>query len=329
MPKRTSNNRCVLILEDEHMIRKSLKKSLRRQRLDVRDASSGRQALKLFNKQPRPSLVLCDIELEGDDDGIRAVEEMKRKEPALRVVYLTAFGNEQNRKRSAEAGITAEAWIDKNSKWLERAIATVTDTFALDEVSRRHTALCRWAKDEDIERAALIRLLKQLSPAEFDPKFAQKQQIAPPKPVFKRKSIGTIPLAEVIGQLRGLWDQVETGYGDIAFRDAYWESFQNVAKERLWTACVRQQNDRYRKQLVQQFMAAISKLQAHQLAPKTVTALRLALERLASDNISHSDVIQCDDAWRSAKVQTLPSFRQLLAKWETLYSVEAVNYQGK
>jgi two-component system, cell cycle sensor histidine kinase and response regulator CckA len=89
----------ILIVEDEIIIARELEARLTKLGYDVVGiASSGREAVEL-TEQEQPALVLMDIVLKGDMDGIEAAGEI-RKRCAVPVIYLTAYTDETTLRRA-------------------------------------------------------------------------------------------------------------------------------------------------------------------------------------------------------------------------------------
>ena len=89
----------ILIVEDETIVAEDLAKKLRRLTYTVAGVTgSGEEALTLA-RDLRPSLVLMDIRLAGDMDGIEAAERIRR-EFDLPVVYLTASSDRATIQRA-------------------------------------------------------------------------------------------------------------------------------------------------------------------------------------------------------------------------------------
>ena len=83
----------ILIVEDEAVVAQDLHQQLAELGYDpVAVAATGEEALVLA-KQLRPELVLMDIKLPGEMDGIRAAQIL-REQFDLPVVYLTAYSDE-------------------------------------------------------------------------------------------------------------------------------------------------------------------------------------------------------------------------------------------
>lgn len=82
--------RQVLIVDDEENIRKFLAKSLQREKFEVRVAGNGAEAFHQFEKE-RPDLVVLDVRL-PDTNGIEILRNLRRRDPDLPIIIVTAFG---------------------------------------------------------------------------------------------------------------------------------------------------------------------------------------------------------------------------------------------
>jgi CheY-like chemotaxis protein len=81
----------VLIVEDERIIAMDLKFKLSRLGFCVKAAvPSGEKALD-FLKQIRPDLILMDIMLEGQLDGVETTKQICQHHQGIPVIYVTAF----------------------------------------------------------------------------------------------------------------------------------------------------------------------------------------------------------------------------------------------
>ena len=93
----------ILIAEDEAIVAIALDRALRQMRFSVIGiADTGEEAIRLAEER-RPNLVLMDIKLKGDMDGVEAAAQIQARYD-VPVVYLTAYADDQMLQR---AGLTA------------------------------------------------------------------------------------------------------------------------------------------------------------------------------------------------------------------------------
>ncbi|MCA9903777.1 MAG: response regulator [Anaerolineae bacterium] len=89
----------ILVVEDEGIVALDIQNRLRRQGYTpIGRASSGMEALALV-KEHRPDLVLMDIRIQGDMDGIETAQKIQETYD-IPVVYLTAHTDEQTVQRA-------------------------------------------------------------------------------------------------------------------------------------------------------------------------------------------------------------------------------------
>ena len=89
----------ILIVEDEAILAMVYMKQLRELGYqDVGLAFSGEDALNAMEKG-RPKLILLDIKLRGDLDGIEVAEIIRRRH-AVPIVYITAYSDPETLRRA-------------------------------------------------------------------------------------------------------------------------------------------------------------------------------------------------------------------------------------
>jgi two-component system, response regulator PdtaR len=89
----------ILIVEDERITAEDMKKALNSVGFEVPAiVSSGEAAIKAAEKF-KPDLVLMDIKLEGEMDGIQAAEKIRSK-LGIPIIYLTAYSDEKTVQRA-------------------------------------------------------------------------------------------------------------------------------------------------------------------------------------------------------------------------------------
>ena len=81
-------NATVLVVDDEDLIRWSLRERLRTDGYEVLEAGTGRAALEQFKEGV--DLVLLDYRL-PDTDGLSVLRELKKLDPDILVILLTSF----------------------------------------------------------------------------------------------------------------------------------------------------------------------------------------------------------------------------------------------
>jgi len=89
----------ILVVEDENIVAKEIQKSLIDLGYRISGlVSSGDEAIRSAEKM-RPDVVLMDIKLKGEQDGIETAEEIKNRFD-IPVIYLTAYADEDTLHRA-------------------------------------------------------------------------------------------------------------------------------------------------------------------------------------------------------------------------------------
>lgn len=119
----------ILIVEDEAILALDLKAKLRHEGyVVVGVASTGARALELFSQQ-RVDLVLCDIHIKGDWDGIETSRRLLA-ERATPLIYLTAFSDTATLERAKQTAPAAYLVKPVNIAQLRIAIELAISNFA-------------------------------------------------------------------------------------------------------------------------------------------------------------------------------------------------------
>jgi len=83
----------ILVADDSLFMRMTLKNNLPEE-YEIVEADSGAKTLKQFEKE-KPDLVLLDIVMpEGEEEGVRVLQEIMKTNPEACVVMITAVGQE-------------------------------------------------------------------------------------------------------------------------------------------------------------------------------------------------------------------------------------------
>ena len=89
----------ILVVEDERITAEDMRKALNSVGYEVPAiVSSGEDAIKV-SEEIKPDLVIMDIKLEGEMDGIEAAEKIRSK-LGIPIIYLTAYSDEKTVQRA-------------------------------------------------------------------------------------------------------------------------------------------------------------------------------------------------------------------------------------
>ena len=102
----------ILIVDDDQHIRRLYKEELEEDGYEVVVASSGTEAMELFERED-PDLVTLDI-LMPDVDGIKSLRQMKEKKPRIPIIMSTAYDY-----RDDFAVWASEAYVVKSAELTE------------------------------------------------------------------------------------------------------------------------------------------------------------------------------------------------------------------
>jgi two-component system cell cycle sensor histidine kinase/response regulator CckA len=84
----------VLVVEDNAQVRRTIVKSLRANGYAVIEASDSYEAFEVIESRPGAvSLVVTDLVLSGVN-GVELARTIQRREPGIRVVYMSAYGDD-------------------------------------------------------------------------------------------------------------------------------------------------------------------------------------------------------------------------------------------
>lgn len=117
----------VLVVDDEKDFVETLVKRLKGRDIDATGITSGEGALELLKRQPF-DVVILDIRMPGGMDGIETLREMKRIQPRIEVILLTAHATVESSIQGLELGafdflvkpVQMEDLIVKMAQALER-----------------------------------------------------------------------------------------------------------------------------------------------------------------------------------------------------------------
>ncbi|HOD24820.1 MAG TPA: response regulator transcription factor [Polyangiaceae bacterium] len=126
-PQPTVTKKTVLVVEDEPTLVMGLQDVLEFEGYDVVVAPTGREGVSLANLR-KPDVVLLDLML-PDINGYQVCEEIRRRDPFMPIIMLTARSQEADKVRGLDAG----------------ADDYVTKPFSIAELTARIRAIVRRA----------------------------------------------------------------------------------------------------------------------------------------------------------------------------------------
>ncbi|MBD3178674.1 MAG: response regulator [Candidatus Latescibacteria bacterium] len=94
--------RKILIVDDEQTIRWSLGESLKSEGYTVEDTENGNKGLKSFSEDPA-DLAILDLKL-PDTNGIELLKEIKKMDPDVPVIMMTAYGEIETAVEAIKCG---------------------------------------------------------------------------------------------------------------------------------------------------------------------------------------------------------------------------------
>ena len=105
----SSRSASILVVDDEpdvaELFRQCFRREVRQGTYVMHFAASGEQALERLAGEIEPQLIviLSDINMPGMD-GLSLLAEIKRRFPDLPVMMITAYGDDERRRRAADYG---------------------------------------------------------------------------------------------------------------------------------------------------------------------------------------------------------------------------------
>lgn len=99
----------ILIVEDDPIIRQTVDYAMRRAGFTTRSSGDGVEALQIAT-ETRPDLILLDLMLPGID-GFEFADRIRRVDPEVAIIMVTALGEQGDTVRGLEAG--ADDYVTK------------------------------------------------------------------------------------------------------------------------------------------------------------------------------------------------------------------------
>ncbi len=132
----------VLLVDDEAIVAKDLEFSLRRFGYTVSGtASTGAEAISQTESQ-RPDVVLMDIRLKGDMDGVDAARQIRTRHD-VPIIYLTAYADDTTLARAGETSPYGYLVKPYQEKELHATIETALHRHQIERQIKREERRCR------------------------------------------------------------------------------------------------------------------------------------------------------------------------------------------
>jgi len=125
----------ILTVDDELGIDSFFYEFFTLRNFDVLTASSGKEAIKIVEKE-HPSIVLLDINMRGMD-GITALQKIKEIDKKILVIMVTGVKDDEMVKKAVSLG--ADDYITKplSLEYLEKAVLLKFLTSQMDDIKKR------------------------------------------------------------------------------------------------------------------------------------------------------------------------------------------------
>ncbi|MHA2406452.1 MAG: response regulator [Candidatus Hermodarchaeia archaeon] len=109
----------ILIVDDHQMVRQGVRAFLETQNdlAVVGEAASGDDAIRLANEH-MPDVILMDLVMPGDVDGVEATRQVKKNSPRTQIVVLTSYHEDEHIFPAIRAGALSYVLKDIGSEEL-------------------------------------------------------------------------------------------------------------------------------------------------------------------------------------------------------------------
>ncbi|MBD3184747.1 response regulator [Candidatus Poribacteria bacterium] len=138
----------ILVVDDEEKVCWAFEQFLREEGHEPLIASSGQEALDKMASE-KPDLVIMDIRMPGKLNGIQALTEMKKLDPDVYVIIMTAYGSMQTTIEAMQAGaydfIVKPIDLDQVGVVIQKAIKSQEKSRELDLL--RSEVMGKYQKD--------------------------------------------------------------------------------------------------------------------------------------------------------------------------------------
>jgi len=113
----------VLVVEDDPKVATNLKRHIERRGHEVKLSFDEQTSIDRIQREPF-DVVLVDMYLEEEDNGIRVLEATKKCKSPTKAVILTAYGSEENRELAMRLG--AYDYLEKHKVKYEQVVDNIS-----------------------------------------------------------------------------------------------------------------------------------------------------------------------------------------------------------
>ena len=82
---------CILIVEDEMLLRLDVANQLRLAGFDAIEVHNADEAVSIFTRDIHIDAVVTDIRMPGTMDGVELIEWLNRRDPQIKIIVVSAF----------------------------------------------------------------------------------------------------------------------------------------------------------------------------------------------------------------------------------------------
>jgi CheY-like chemotaxis protein len=268
----------ILVVDDELQARKGLAELLESRDYSVKRARSGKEAVKKA-AQPDIVLILMDIKMAGELDGIEAVYQIQGLRPGICVIFVTAFSHDHEyQRRVQEANLRIACWIDKPIAGQNKKLLLSSIDEQLMKVQLRGL-FDTVATQSGIER--LDEIIKEV-----------RSEISSP-----------VASTKLLKELDRAIRETKAHFSDIQRRQFAFAQFRAIVMDQLWDTY--QVQGKYHRQLAMLIRMSVRKLSSLRLTERHLEALESVLERLSSEEVTIEDVVSCRKTLQQSGIETV------------------------
>jgi two-component system response regulator AtoC len=152
----------VLVIDDEPLVRRSMRRALGDAGFEIAEAATVAEGLTTFESE-RPQVVVLDVRL-PDGSGLDLLPQLRRADPAVKVVMVTAFGETADVVRAMRLGASDFLKKPYDLQELEHAVRSAARSLARDQQLKvyRKRDRARYARTQMIGHSPQMEALREV-----------------------------------------------------------------------------------------------------------------------------------------------------------------------